>query len=197
MDAIAPALIDARTVEFGNLFALPITSLGFRSTGSETFVSVHVLGRNHGEEPWALLGEGVVRDGGEPIALTGERMRDLRIEADARTPGFDTPPTIRFGFAPHSIAFAASGPPPFTLAVGRAGTPDVYLPLASLGAREGSPLPAANVRASNTAMLALSPPGDRGLERRVVMWAVLVGATVLLGAMAWLLWRRTTAEPGA
>lgn len=197
VDAIAPALIDARTVEFANPFALPIASLSFRLAGLETLMAVRVLGRNHGEEPWALLGEGVARDGGEPIALSGERMRDLRIEADARTSGFVAPPSIRFGFAPHSIAFAASGAPPFTLAVGRAGTPDVYLPLTTLGAREESPLPITDVRASKSALFALLPPEDRGLGRRVIMWAVLLGATALLGAIAWLLWRRTTAESGA
>ena len=196
VQAVAPALIDARTIEFAVPFALPIASLGFRSAGYETIVPVRVLGRNHGEEPWALLGEGVARDDGEPVALIGKGVRDLRIEADARTPGFATPPTIRFGFAPRSIAFAASGPPPFMLAVGRAETPYVYLPLASLGAREGALLPTAGVPASEPSPLALSPPKDGGPWRRAALWAVLVGATGLLGTMAWLLWRRTTAEPG-
>ena len=40
------------------------------------------------------------------------------------------------------------------------------------------------------ATLALAPPEDGGPRRQLVLWAVLLGATALLGGMAWLLWRR-------
>lgn len=194
-DATPPPLLDARTVEFAVPFAAPIASITVIPAADDAVVPVRVLGRDDREEPWTLLGEGMAGPNAAAIALDGRSMRAMRIEADRRVTGFSAAPMVRFGLAPAAIAFVASGPPPFTLAAGRDETPNTFLPLASIVGRESTLLPFASVTVSSAKDLRLSPVSEGGASRRtILLWGVLLGATALLGGMAWLLWKRNT-EP--
>ncbi|MEO6103672.1 MAG: DUF3999 family protein [Pseudoxanthomonas sp.] len=195
--ASLPPLIDARIIEFSVPFAAAVETIRLASTGTDVIVPVRVLGRDHSEQPWAVMGEGTAtRPGGNAqvpraIALSAGRHREWRIEADPRSSGFTSPPQISLMFARHEIAFLADGSPPYTLVAGRAGANDVYLPLESLmtQATEGA-VAIATTRATPV-VLQLQPIGTAGAAKsKMLLWAILLAATALLGAMAWSLWKR-------
>jgi hypothetical protein len=56
-----------------------------------------------------------------PVELQGASVREVKIEADAKTPGFASAPDIVLQFEPAQLVFLASGQGPFTLAAGLAG----------------------------------------------------------------------------
>lgn len=196
VEATLPPLADARTVAFAVPFATPIAAIRVVPASGDLLVPVRVLGRDDGEHPWALLGTGIAAPAGAgaAIALNGTTLRTLRIEADPRGPGFTAPPTLRFGFAPRALLFLAAGTPPYTLAVGKAGTADAYLPAESLLAQaEGKPVAVATA-SGGPARLALAAIDEtRARSRRLILWAVLLLATGLLAGLAWLLWKRPPA----
>lgn len=149
--ASLPDQRDAHAIEVAVPFATPIATLRVVTGGDDVIVPVRVFGRRDREQPWTLLGTGtaargdgaaldiLLRDGGYPM---------MRIEADERSAGFTAPPTLRIAFDPRAIVFVASGRPPFTLAVGRAGAADAFLPLDSLMTQAGGRPPAvASVKA--------------------------------------------------
>jgi hypothetical protein len=145
-----------------------------------------------------LLGEGTATRGdgaATDIALREGVFPMMRIEADERSPGFTALPTLRIGFDPRAIAFVAAGRPPFTLAVGRAGAADAFLPLASLMTQAaGRPPAVASVDARAEALPLAAPDNAGGARRQVILWAVLIVATALLAGMAAVLWRRQGAS---
>lgn len=135
-----PALTDAHTLSFSLPFATPLTALRITPPGGDVLIPLRVLGRNERSQPWTQLASSVVyrlqTAGGvqtsAPVALPGLAFRELKIEADAKTPGFGAPPAIRLQFEPVQIVFLASGTGPFVLAAGRTGTAAAYLPIFSL-----------------------------------------------------------------
>ena len=119
----------------------------------------------------------------------------MRIEADARTPGFTVAPAIRLGFARRELLFLAAGPAPFTLAAGRTGLADAYLPTESLMTQAAGPVALASVQ-GGAARIALLDVRDAGASgRRRALWAVLLLATGVLAILAWTLFRRTADAP--
>ncbi|WP_344694525.1 DUF3999 family protein [Sphingomonas cynarae] len=182
---------DARTIDVATPFALPIAALRLVPAGDDMLVPVRILGRDDAEQPWTLLGEGIAARTGEDIALTGGPYRLLRIAADPGSSGFSASPGVRVGFAPHDLMFLTAGRAPFTLAVGRAGARDAYLPVAALMTQAaGRPVGIAQADAP-PARVTLADAGDTGRDmRRTVLWLILLGATALLAGLAWLLWRR-------
>jgi hypothetical protein len=194
VEAMLPPLVDARTIAFAVPFATPIATIRVVPAAGDLLVPVRILGRDDGEHPWTLLGTGVAARAPSIIALNGAAFRTLRIEADPRGPGFTAPPTLRFGFASRAILFLAEGTPPYTLAVGKADTPDAYLPADSLLAQTQGKLVVAATASGGAARLALAPIDETGARsRRLILWAVLLLATGLLAGLAWLLWKRTAA----
>jgi hypothetical protein len=194
-DASPPPLTDAHAIAFALPFRTPVATLRIVPAGDDVIVPVRILGRDDAEQPWTPVGEGVAARptaGGEAaaIALSGA-FRTLRIEADARTPGFTAAPALRLGFARRELLFLAAGSAPFTLAVGRTGMPDVYLPAESLMTQAGG-APAAIARAAPaSARVALAHPGDaRAQGRRWLLWVMLLLATAVLAALAWVLFQR-------
>ena len=181
-------------IDFAVPFATPLSAVRIALAPGEPPLPVRVLGRNAGEEPWRPLGEGVAAPGGTRIALDGAAVRAMRLEADRRTAGFARTPAFSFAFPRREVLFVAAGPPPFTLAAGREGAADVFLPSASVaGGREAPPM--ATVESRAAPRLTLSPPDEAGaLRRRALLWAILLGAVALLGGMTWLLWRRNRAH---
>ena len=195
-DATLPALRDAHDLTFVIPFRTPIATIRIVPRGDDVVVPVRILGRDDAEQPWTLLGTGIAtRPAGgaatAAIAIGSGAYRTLRIEADARTAGFTTPPSIRFGFAAGDLLFLAAGPAPFTLAAGRAGGGSGYLVPAILMAQGGGRPPAIATAAAAPARVTLAEVEEgRFGGARLVLWGVLLLATGLLAVLARLLWKR-------
>lgn len=194
-------------------FATPIRAIELVTDKPITLVPVRVLGRNAPSEPWRQLGQTVIwrlgttaEQSNPALPLGNASVRMLRVEATFGMRLQELPLAARVIFDPVEIVFVASGNGPYTLAVGRAGTPAVALPLQMLaGATTVRPedLPLARVADGSAA------PRDasfwarflpRGVEPRVaLLWAVLGFGVLLLGGVAWALlrqMRKPDAGPG-
>jgi hypothetical protein len=225
-----PVLTDAHSLNFSLPFATPLAALRITPPGSDILIPLRVLGRNERSQPWTLLASSVLyrlqTAGGvqasAPVVLPGTAFRELKIEADAKTPGFSAPLEITLQFEPVQIVFVASGPAPFVLAAGRPGTPAAYLPMASLmpGYRAGKentlPLAQADLAGGpgvagaagaagtgtgaapgQAAPLVVAAPGSGNALplRSLVLWAVLLLGVLALALMAWVLLRQTRQPP--
>lgn len=197
-------------------FATPVAALAITPPGSNVLIPVRVLGRNHREQPWSPLASAVVykmATGGKeqasgPIELGGASVREIKIEADPKTPGFAAAPEVSLQFEPVQLVFLASGQGPFTLAAGLGGATaaaSAFLPLASLvpgyQPQQENSLPVAQVDvaraditggplAGGTLVPAAAVSSGVSL-RSAVLWGVLVAGVAALALMAWLLLRQT------
>lgn len=212
----APALTNPRELVFALPFATPVAALKITPQGSNVLVPVRVLGRNDRNQPWSPLASAVVYKmtmGGKEqsnglIELGGASVREVKIEADAKTPGFSAAPEIALQFEPAQLVFLASGQGPFTLAAGLPGASapaSPFLPLASLvpgyqPAQENTlPVALADVaRADITggkpaggALVSSEAANDGMSTRSWILWAVLLAGVGALALMAWLLLRQT------
>lgn len=214
--AVPPLGNNPRELVFALPFATPIAALAITPPGSNVLIPVRVLGRNHREQLWSPLASAVVykmATGGKeqasgPVELGGASVREIKIEADPKTPGFAAAPALALQFEPAQLVFLASGQGPFTLAAGLPGATaaaSAFLPLASLvpgyqPAQENQlPVALADVaRADITG----GQPADGALvpaaaasggisTRSAVLWGVLLAGVAALGLMAWLLLRQT------
>ncbi|WP_426305638.1 DUF3999 domain-containing protein [Acidovorax facilis] len=212
----APALANPRELVFALPFATPVAALAITPPGSNVLIPVRVLGRNHREQPWSPLASAVVykmtmggkEQASSPVELGGASVREIKIEADPKTPGFAAAPALALQFEPAQLVFLASGQGPFTLAAGLPGATaaaSAFLPLASLvpgyqPAQENE-LPVAladvaraDITGGKPADGALVPAAaaSGGLSTRsAVLWGVLLAGVAALGLMAWLLLRQT------
>ena len=206
-------------------FATPVAAIGITPQGSNVLVPVRVLGRNGNQQPWTSLAEGVVyslQTAGvdqRSAAITlpsyqGNSWRDIRVEADTKTPGFTAPPAVSVEFDPVQLVFVASGDAPFTLAAGLPATDaqaaaSAYLPLQSLvpgyqPAQENTlPLARTEVAAAGAANVPASVQApdlsNKTSTKTMVLWGVLLAGVLALGLMAWALARQTrkVGEPDA
>ncbi len=211
-----PALANPRELVFALPFATPVAALQITPPGSNVLIPVRVLGRNHREQPWSPLASAVVykmATGGKeqasgPVELGGASVREIKIEADAKTPGFAAVPALELQFEPAQLVFLASGQGPFTLAAGLPGATaaaSAFLPLASLvpgyqPAQENhlpvalADVARADITGGKPADGALVPAAvaSGGISTRsAVLWGVLLAGVAALGLMAWLLLRQT------
>ncbi|MDR2188219.1 MAG: DUF3999 domain-containing protein [Azonexus sp.] len=195
---------DPRVLEWRLPFATPIAALDIRLDGPAALIPVRVLARQQRGQAWTPLARHVVfnltRDGqnqhSPPLELREAAWREWRLEADPSSPGFTTLPQITAFLDPAQLVFVASGPPPFTLAAGRADAATVYLPLSSL---IPDYQPAAENQLAAASLTATAPPPAAALTtlpaaerdpRRWVLWAVLAAGVLALGGMAWALLRQ-------
>lgn len=211
-----PPLAHPRELVLALPFATPVAALTVTPAGSNVLIPVRVLGREHREQPWSPLASAVVYQmaiGGQeqrsgPIELGGALVREIKIEADAKTPGFAAAPEVALQFEPVQLVFLASGSGPFTLAAGLPSPPaaaSAYLPLASLipgyqPPQENSlPLAQADVARADLpgglpaggALVPAAAASDGISTRSAVLWGVLLAGVGALALMAWLLLRQT------
>ena len=198
-------------------FATPVAAIGITPQGSNVLVPVRVLGRNSNQQPWTSLAQAVVyslQTAGvdqRSAAITlpsyqGNSWRDIRVEADTKTPGFTAPPAVSVEFDPVQLVFVASGDAPFTLAAGLPATDaqaaaSAYLPLQSLvpgyqPAQENTlPLARTEVAAAGAANVPASVQApdlsNKTSTKTMVLWGVLLAGVLALGLMAWALARQT------
>lgn len=215
--AVPPLGSNPRELVLGLPFATPIAALQVTPQGGgNALIPVRVLGRNDREQPWSPLASAVVyklTTGGQaqhsgPVELGGASVRELKIEADPKTPGFAAAPEIALQFEPAQLVFLASGQGPFTLAAGLPGAAaaaSAFLPLPSLvpgyqSAQENTlPLALADVARADLAagqpaggaLVPAAAASDGISTRSAVLWGVLLAGVAALAAMAWLLLRQT------
>ncbi len=203
-----PALVNPHEFSFNLPFATPVAALRIDPVGSNTLVPVRVLGRNDRSQPWAALASTVVyklTTGGKtqsngPVELMGAATREIKIEADKKTPGFAAAPEVSVLFDPVQLVFLANGAGPFTLAVGAANLSSAYLPLPSLmpGYQSGqeNKLPLATLEASGAGpvIVGSSAASDSIPTRSLVLWGVLIAGALALGAMAWALMKQNSRD---
>lgn len=212
----APALANPRELVLALPFATPVAALTITPPGSNVLIPVRVLGRNHREQPWSPLASAVVykmATGGKEqasgsVELGSISVREIKIEADPKTPGFAAAPTLALQFEPAQLVFLASGQGPFTLAAGLPGATaaaSAFLPLASLvpgyqPAQENTlPVALADVaraditggKPADGAQVPAAAASGGISTRSAVLWGVLLAGVAALGLMAWLLLRQT------
>lgn len=188
--ADAPPPADPHRISFAAPSAIPIRALRITPAADDALVPVRVLGRDTAEQPWTPIGAGTASRGGPAIRLADASFATLRLEAAAASPGFTTPPTLCFAFAPRTVLFLAAGKGPYALAIGRAGAASAYLSGDDLrGAAAG---PASTATTTNAAaLLRLASPDGVSPPTAKILWAVLLLGTALLAGLVWLLWRRS------
>jgi hypothetical protein len=213
----SPLLTNAHEVSFSLPFATPVAALRIVPPAGNVLVPVRVLGRSDRSRPWIRLADAVVyrlTSGGKEqlsgaIELPGSAdatLREIKIEADAKTPGFAAALGIKLEFEPVQIVFLAAGAAPFTLASGLAGAAPAYLPLASLmpGYQSGqeNTLPMAKADAGQAsgsgalggqpgALITTDSVSDGMPIRSLILWGILIGGALLLALMAWVLLKQT------
>lgn len=214
--AVPPLGNNPRELVFALPFATPVAALAITPPGSNVLIPVRVLGRNHREQPWSPLASAVVykmATGGKeqasgPVELGGASVREIKIEADPKTPGFAAAPALALQFEPAQLVFLASGQGPFRLAAGLPGATaaaNAFLPLASLvpgyqPAQENQlPVALADVaraditggKPADGALVPAAAASSGISTRSAVLWGVLLVGVAALGLMAWLLLRQT------
>lgn len=210
---IATTLTSPHEISFALPFATPLVALDVAPQGNNELSPVRVLGRNDRSQPWRVLASGVAYNlsgagatqRSSPLELGRDTsVREIKIEADTKTPGFSAPPQISLLFEPTQIVFLASGNAPYTLAAGQPQAASAYLPLQSLipgyesGAENKLPLALARVAdaGGDATPLVAAPPTSQSLStRNLVLWGVLVAGALALGWMAWVLMRQTRKPP--
>jgi hypothetical protein len=167
-------------------------------------------GRPAGAPLWHDIGRQVVyrlqTPSGEitqpDLELDGRPADRLRLVVSPRGGGIGAAvPHVEIGFIPRDIVFLARGQAPFQLAWGLASAEDAQLPLVTLipGYRSGQEIPAEPATVATADALGANSSAPAGTpaksmadsSRKPLLWAVLIGAVVVLGLMAAALLRQT------
>jgi len=192
-------------------FATPLAALELGTPQKNVLVPVRILGRNRASEPWRLLGQTVVyrltgngTDNTNPAAvLYRPSVRQLRVEAThgARLEGVPIAATAVFD--PVELVFVSGGTAPYRVAVGAAiELAPAALPLSMVVAVTSDnvdALPHAKWAATEAAP-ARAPVGWERLlpagtdPKSAVLWTALLIGVLVLGAVAWRLFRQMGAS---
>jgi hypothetical protein len=189
-------------LDFGLPFGTPVTALQLTPAGQNTILPIRILGRADSEQPWTLLASGTASSlqgtGGARVSpaipLQGGDFRFIRVEADKRTSGFTAPPRVQVQLEPRDVVILVTGGPPFTIAAGLKGANSNFLPLDSLMAASPGVNLADLPLIEGQPHIPVTPSvddGSGGLSARIlILWGVLLGATAILGFIAWLVSRK-------
>ena len=190
-------------------FATPLAALHVQAAQDNTLVPVRISGRSDMAQPWRTLASTVVyrldtvgQGSSNPaLPLLGPSLRALRVESSNGQPLPAGGLQVAVEFAPLQLALLASGPGPYTLAVGRANTTPAAVDAEVLGAV--SPARLAELPAAAVKQLRADPPDAPQLwaaallpdgvnPRAALLWLVLLAGVLLLGAVAYGLLRQIT-----
>jgi len=189
-------LHNAHDLRFSVPFSAPIAAIGVMSGGEGGIVPLTLSGRNDPEHPWAPLAAASLRSEGREaeLELAGQAMKEYRLEADRRSPGFSMPPRISLRIEPVTLLAAFTGKPPYTLAVGNAEAEPRFFAAHELGKpaelEQAAQLKAA-VAAPALPVVELGSGGADGpfTPRKLALWTALLVATAVLALAAWRLMR--------
>ena len=189
---------------------LPVEALRIVLPAANSVAPFAVAARDAQSGPWQSVASAtfyrLVRDGAEiespPLAIGRRPARYWSIQLDPRSPAIGAAPALEAEWRPAQLVFVARGEGPYQLAFGNPDArrailavselipgyeprAELKLPEASVGAVQAT---AGGDGAWRTLMGDTSP-------RKALLWAVLLGAVVALGAMAWGLRRQMRAPP--
>lgn len=172
-------------------------ALRLRLGGEEGVVPLRLAQRATAESAWVPAAAATLR-GSMPATLPLDPAagRSVRIEADARTPGFAAPPRIELVYRADELLTRFSGKPPYRLVAGLANAPAALLDRRDLiASADAARLPAATIEANPPppVSLAVKESGGR-FDRRWALWAVLLAATAVLAFVVWRLARANGAS---
>lgn len=191
----------------------PIDRLRLALPEANTIVQTEVLSRDKPEQPWRSVARGVVyrlnQSGSEVVSpdlqVHAVPARFWMIRVDSRGGGIGSKlPTLKAGWVPHQLVFAARGAAPFTLAYGNAGNNSASagaLPIASLipGYRVDGGAAVSTAKASGSVTVNVQAASAQGqkelggavrLEKQVdwkrwTLWGALGLGVLVIGGMAW------------
>ncbi len=186
---------------------LPVERLRVTLPDPNTLAPAQVLARHADDQPWQLVGGGVLyrltHAGHEVVnadlSLGRGGFEQWLLRVDPRAGGIGSQlPRIEVGWVPRQLVFIARGEGPFTLAYGnvRATPTDLAIETLVPGWRSDAELQAAPAIAGPQQTLA----GSRALRtvpnyKTWALWASLVIGVLLLAWMAWVLARELKAAP--
>lgn len=188
--------------------AFPVDRIAMDLATPNSIVPATLSARANSAQPWQLVGSTVFyrleQPGADvtspPFPVAGGERRYWLVHLDPRGGISGQAPSLRAGWQPGEIVFAARGRPPFTLAYGHYAATSGALPITTLvpGYDDAKGLPA------NVAIAVAGAPTSMGGPdqlkkppdvKRWVLWAALVLGVVVLGWMAWRLSREMAAAP--
>jgi hypothetical protein len=207
--ALPSGVPDGNSLVWTLPFATPLLALHLEALQDNTLVPVRISGRNDASQPWRALASSVVYrldtvgqgSRNRALDLTATSVRALRVEASNGQPLPTGGLQATVELAPLQLALLASGPAPFTLAVGRANTPSAAVEASVLGAVSPArlaELPAAAVKqlradAPDAPQLWAAKLLPSGVSlRTATLWLVLVAGVLVLAGVAYALLRQLT-----
>lgn len=182
----------------------PVDRLRLRLPQPNSVVPVALLTRSRGEESWRLIGNHTVfrlqQDGVEFESpdIAASPMHQLLLRIDMRGGGLGQgEPRLELGWIPHTLVFAARGAGPYRLAYGSAQANSAAYPIQSLvpDYGDGSSEAVRKLIGAATLGKAATAGGESQLKpqidfKRWLLWSVLLAAVLVLGLMAFRLWRQ-------
>jgi hypothetical protein len=193
--------LDAKMVDEGFEFdtegRFPIDRITIEHDSKVYLTEAHLFSRANDTQKWRDRGQRTFyRAAVDGRVVTSDPIKYAAIyeplwRAEILTTAAAGPPTLTVGWAPDEVVFLRQGPPPFTLAYGKADTPGQQWPmgdlLRSLDAGQDlndlptSPLGEAEMLGGPDRLLPAPEPIN---WRNVVLWAVLVIGVVVIGGLA-------------
>jgi len=192
--------------DLGGVF--PVDRVALELPEINTVAPAQVFARAGPKDEWRLVGTTVFyrlrqpdgEAGNPPLGLPVTPLRYWMVRVDPRSGGLgDKLPTLRAGWYPQALVFAARGNAPFELAYGSAQAKPAALAIETLvpgfdRMKTPATFATASVGAAKVApaMAALRTPID---VKRWLLWATLGLATLVLGVMAYRLTRQMGQAP--
>ncbi|HEX2539615.1 MAG TPA: DUF3999 family protein [Caldimonas sp.] len=197
-----------RSLHFDLGGALPVVDVDLRFSAGTHVAPVRLQGRVRAADPWSDLGSGVfyrLERGSSvaespPVPLVAQ-LRFLRVIPDERAATIEVGQVRLMVHAQlASLVFASQGQPPYALLAGSRDAPAGALPATTL-------VPRLDEERARFGRAVLGPFGiietaareieraeQRAKLRPWLLWSVLVGGVVLLGALVWRLARHDPAR---
>ena len=188
----------------------PVDAVNIKLPERNSLVQAVVKSRNDEHAVWRHRGQGIfytlMVDGAlienNPVSLDCTAERYWRLETGSESGIGSGVPALQLGWIPHEVLFVARGEGPFTLAYGSAAVKMSEQPLdamlAVLGKKPGkNPVTEAHIKQKIVlgGEKCLLPPGPPLPWKVWILWFVLVAGVVVLGVMAWKLFKQMNA-PG-
>ncbi|MFN0040029.1 MAG: DUF3999 domain-containing protein [Burkholderiales bacterium] len=185
----------------------PLDRLEFRLPAENTVAPVTLYSRDKPEEKWSLVASTVVyrlnQEGREllspPIAVEGRSYRHWMVSVHPSSGGVGARTlSIRAGWTPRELVFAARGPGPFLLTYGSAGMTPGALAIDTLvpGWRTDQEMKTAVATTGTPRAIAGESARSRIDLKKWALWAALFTGVAVLAFMAWKLTRQIN-QPGS
>ena len=172
--------------------AVPVTRVQLLLSEPNVVAPVQIFSRN-GDGAWREVGSAtfyrLTRGGAEvrskPIDVAPAPARYWMVRIDPKAGVPSEAPRLEAGYRSRQVVFASRGDGPYLLAFGNDQARPANLPLSTLipGYERDAEykLPAAQVGMTGYH----DKPKGFSLDRKTLLWAVLVGGVLILGFMAW------------